>query len=121
MKPCRSRIPGSGEGCPQSTITVAIAGQQDFFGRDLRNTERVILENQFVKTLSVDERSEEAGTVWVIKIDERAQLNISSQCLSQQRLVVAIRIASASSLRAVRAHLCLRGRFYLFESLVAET
>src|ERR1041385_622012 len=105
---------------PGAAVRVAVAREQAFFRRYLRNSERVVLEEQLTETPAIDERSEEARPIRVIKIDQRAQLIISAERLAQQRFVVAIKITRMLGLWAARCHPGLRRRFDLFEGLVRE-
>src|SRR5437868_13461238 len=106
---------------PQSAISFAIARKQNFFGRDLRNSQRAVLKNQFAVMLAIDERREESGPIRIVEIDERAQLNIAAQSLAQKLLVISIGAARAFCLRPICGHGRTCGRLDLFEGLVAES
>src|SRR6266581_2777429 len=70
--------------------------------------------------LSVDEGGEKARSIWIVKIDQCAQLYIAAQSLAQEYLVVTKSITSAFGLRPIRAQFRLRRGFDLVECLIAE-
>src|SRR2546423_14888075 len=93
---------------PQSAVTYAKTQQEHLIRRDGRNTERIVLKDEFVVSLAVDESSEESGPLRIVEVHQLAQLDVVAQRLAQEFLIVVIRVLRAARLRAIGSHLNLR-------------
>src|ERR1043166_1615697 len=75
---------------PQSTVTFTETPQQYIFRRNRRNSQGIVLKNQLMEMLAIDEGREEARPQWIIEIDQFAQVEVVSQRLAQEVLIVVI-------------------------------
>src|SRR6201991_1112511 len=108
------------EGQPDAAIGLAVTEQRDLFRISARNAEWFEQKDQFVETVTVDERVEVAFLVWVVDVSERAQLAVVVQALAQDFLVIAIHVASLIGSRTAGLHRGVGRGFDFVEGFVSE-